>query len=254
MLSRAGFLSGQQSKALVALSARCTSTTPVSSAAQGSSVDKPGSSSVAIQRPVRQEPGKVRLGFVPEEWFTFFYKKTGVTGPYTFGLGLGTYLISKEWYVMEHEYYNGLSLAILCILGVKKLGPAIAKYLDKEIDEYEANWNSGRVSQKDALEAQIKNEEQNQWSAEGQNILVEAKRENVALQLEAAYRARLMNAYEEVKKRLDYQVERQNVERRIAQRHLVRWVVKNVLSSITPDQEKQNIDKCISDLALLAKA
>lgn len=83
---------------------------------------------------VRQEPGKVRLGFVPEEWFTFFYKKTGVTGPYTFIFTLSTYLVSKEIYVLEHEFYNGLSFLIMWIYGVKKLGPPLAKYLDKEID------------------------------------------------------------------------------------------------------------------------
>lgn len=66
--------------------------------------------------------------------FTFFYNKTGVTGPYVFGAGLITYLCSKEIYVMEHEYYSGISLAIMAVIAVKKLGPAIAKYCDKEID------------------------------------------------------------------------------------------------------------------------
>lgn len=68
-----------------------------------------------------------------------FYAKTGVTGPYVFGAGLITYLCSKEIYVMEHEYYSGISLAIMAIVAVKKLGPGIAAYCDKEIDVSASN-------------------------------------------------------------------------------------------------------------------
>lgn len=186
--------------------------------------------------------------------FTFFYKKTGVTGPYTFGVGLATYLCSKEIYIMEHEYYNGISLAILLTILIKKVGPSIASACDKEIDRIEAEWNQSREAQLQNLHESIEAEKTEQWRSEGQLLLVEAKKENISLQLEAAYRERIARVYNEVKRRLDYQVECQNVERRINQKHMVSWIVNNVLKSITPDQEKQTLNKCIADLGALAKA
>lgn len=235
MFSRVTLLSAQRPMAALTLKA-ATSTAPSNPT-----------------RPVRlDEPSKVRMGFIPEGWFQFFYNKTGVTGPYTFGVGLLTYLCSKEIYVMEHEYYNGLSMAILCVLGVKKLGPMVAKWADTEIDKLEKGWKEGRENELQSLNDAIEAEKKEQWRAEGALLLMDAKKENIALQLEAAFRERAMNVYTEVKRRLDYQVECRHIERRLNQKHMVNWIVNSVLSSISPQQEKETLDKCIADLSALA--
>ncbi|XP_030372360.1 ATP synthase subunit b, mitochondrial [Scaptodrosophila lebanonensis] len=220
------------------------------SAAAAAAAQPAGGAVDRRQRP--EHPGKVRLGFIPEEWFQFFYNKTGVTGPYTFGVGLITYLCSKEIYVMEHEYYSGLSLGIMAIIAVKKLGPVIAKWADGEIDKIESEWKEGRESELKVLADAIEAEKKEQWRADGALLLMEAKKENIALQLEAAFRERAMNVYSEVKRRLDYQVECRHVERRLNQKHMVNWIVSSVLSSISPQQEKETLNKCIADLSALA--
>ena len=42
-----------------------------------------------------------------------FYNKTGVSGPYMALASIGTFLASKEFFVMEHDFYVGISLAIV---------------------------------------------------------------------------------------------------------------------------------------------
>ncbi|XP_070150616.1 ATP synthase subunit b, mitochondrial [Polyergus mexicanus] len=215
-------------------------------------------SSVAIEptRPKRLiDPSPVRHGFIPEEWFQAFYSKTGASGPYVFAITVGTYLCSKEFYIMDHEYYNSLSLLIIYIAGVKMLGPKVAEYLDKEVDKYNDHLDESRNSQIAQYEDSITQEKKEQWSLDGQKMIMEIKKENIKMQLEATYRERLVQVYQEVKKRLDYQVQIQNLERRIAQKHMVQWIVNGVLKAITPDQEKATLQQCIKDLeALAAKA
>ncbi|XP_049269329.1 ATP synthase subunit b, mitochondrial isoform X1 [Rhipicephalus sanguineus] len=203
-----------------------------------------------LKRPLY--PGKVRLSFIPDEWFQAFYHKTGVTGPYLFGTGLLVYLYSKEIMIMEHEFASGFTLALMAYVAVKKFGPGVRAYLEKEADLEEKAIDDYRLGGIETYKEAIKNEEHAQWEAQGQHYLFEAKRENVALQLEAEFRKRQMSVYEEVKKRLDYHLEVQNVTRRLQQKHMVDWIVNNVLKGITPQQEKDSLQQCIVDLKSLA--
>ncbi|GIY46962.1 ATP synthase subunit b, mitochondrial [Caerostris darwini] len=215
--------------------------------------DGPERDLVNFPRRVRPDtPGKVRMAFLPEEWFTFFYKKTGVTGPYLFGTGLLTFLLSKELYVIEHEFSTGCAIFLLVYIAVKKFGPAARKYLDDDFAANIARMNKHKEDNMKEIENSIEQEKKNIWHAEGQKILMEAKRENVQMQLETEYRRRMMHVYEQVKKRLDYQLDITNTKRKLEQGHMVDWIVNNVVKSITPQQEKEALQKCIEDLKVIS--
>lgn len=142
---------------------------------------------------VRREAGEVIYAFIPREWFTAFVPKTGVTGfgTFLFTTGkeiiykrsdlaniayiligtifflAGTYLISKEYYVLEHNYYGGLSMAIMMAAAVRYVGPSLAAYLDKEIQEYEDQWNQAKKESVVELENRVLEEIRVQYEADG---------------------------------------------------------------------------------------
>uniref|UniRef100_A0A1A9WN51 ATP synthase subunit b n=1 Tax=Glossina brevipalpis TaxID=37001 RepID=A0A1A9WN51_9MUSC len=196
-------------------------------------------------------PDKVRFGFIPDEWFTIFYKKTGVTGPYAFGLGLLTYLFSKEIYVCDHEFYAGISMGILSVLAVKKLGPPLAKYLDSEVDKVENYWKQARTTELQELQELIDGELNEQWRANGNLLLMEVKKRNIHLQIEAAYRKALMECYKEVKRRLDYQVALANTEGRFNRKNMILWVTKEMNKGL-PDVDEDELAKMKGDVSALA--
>lgn len=54
--------------------------------------------------------------------------------------------------------------------------------------------------------------------------------------LELTYRERLHKVYREVKNRLDYHISVQNMMRRKEQEHMINWVEKHVVQSISAQQ------------------
>lgn len=199
-------------------------------------------------------PGKVRLGLIPDEWFQMFYSKTGVTGPYVFGTGFLLYLINKEIYVFGPETVHGVAVFGLVILAIKKYGHLWSEYVDKMREDQLTSaeeWKANSI--KGYLQA-IEDEKAELWRLEGRNSLFDAKRENVALQLDTEYRERQLAVTNAVKSRLDYHVAVEGMKTNMEQQHMVKWIEKNVIKSITPAQEKELMNKCISDLKNMSVA
>jgi len=167
-------------------------------------------------------------------------------------LDLSLFLLSKEIWVLEHEFWSGVSLFIMIIYAAKKFGRQFSDWLEKEQKSVIDGWNAGKVAEIAADKKGIEAEKLAQFQAEGMKLLFDAKKENVGLQLEAAYRERIMDVYNEVKKRLDYQVEKQNVERMIQQKHMVNWIIDNVKKAVSAESDSENLKKCIADLKGLA--
>lgn len=239
-------------RSLGALSGRLPQTTGVRGTATGAAQDGERDLVNFPRRSRPIYPGAVRLGFIPEEWFTALYNKTGVTGPYMVGVGLSTFLFSKEIYIIEHEFHTGLTLAVLGYIAIKKFGPSVSAALDASIEEDKQMFAKGRTDTINSLKEGIAEEQLSCEQAKVQPMLYQAKKENIGLQLEAAYRERLQDVHNQVKKKLDYQLETSNVKSRFEQKHMVDWIVQNVVKSITPAQETASLKRCISDLKSMA--
>ncbi|XP_077150999.1 ATP synthase peripheral stalk subunit b, mitochondrial [Ranitomeya variabilis] len=212
-----------------------------------------GQPALAPVPPLPEKPGKVRHWLIPEEFFQFLYPKTGVTGPYMFGTGLLIYLLSKEIYVINHETISMLSMGCVTIYVIKKFGHKVGEFADKLNEEKISKAAAVKETAIKDLQSAIESEKKEQWRVDGRQYLFDAKRNNVTMLLEINYRERLLSVYNEVKKRLDYQLALQNLLRLKEQDHMINWVEKGVVQSITPQQQKESIAKCIVDLKLLSK-
>lgn len=202
----------------------------------------------------RLEDSPVRHGWIPESWFQSFYKTTGVTGPYVFMGTFGTFLMSKEYFIFSFETNILFTGLVFMVYLVKKLAPgtnALLAGLQKDEAQVYVDYEQHC---KGELQKTIEHYEKQLSNAEAIPMLYTAKRENLGLQLEAEYRERQQKVYSEVKRRLDYQVETDNVKRRVEQAHMVNWIIDNVKKSITPETEKANLQACLTRLKGLSAA
>eukprot|EP00118_Oscarella_pearsei_P024649 m.306505 g.306505 ORF g.306505 m.306505 type:complete len:235 (+) comp41315_c0_seq1:111-815(+) len=181
-------------------------------------------------------------------------EKTGKTGPWVLGAGLAAYALSKEILIIHSE-----TLVVGSVLGVgyylmRKFGGQVGQYLDEQSQEILDNMNTGRVEQMRELERCIEAEKNVEDIYSIRKDIFDVLRQNNSMALETEYRRRQAQVTAEVAKRLNYQLDMEGLERRLEQDYIVDYLVKAVMASITPQQEKDTLTQCFSDLKTLAAA
>lgn len=192
-----------------------------------------------------------RFHFIPESWFSFFYPKTGATGPYVFAGTLTTFLLSKELLVLEHELLSGVTSSIIVGVALIKFGPKISTFINNLTDEQAKswdNWKNGSIAFLEQLQSHYKNE-----ITKGGLIdeITTLRKQDIENQLELEHRTRLKIVYDDVKRRLNYLVALNDSQRQIAHKNMVDWVIKNAVSSFGPKQDSEVLDNCIAKLKQL---
>lgn len=180
--------------------------------------------------------------------------KAGESGATMFTFGLAAYLLSKEIFIINDE------VLLIFVMGgtgyqlLKAAGPVVGKMLDERRNEILDKMNKGRVSQLAALESAIEEAKEGEAALEDRKEYFDIMKANNEMRLEIEYRRRLHEVENEVKKRLDYQVDLQNLEKSIEEEHIASWVENQVIGSITAKHETDAIAQCIKDLNALAEA
>ena len=211
----------------------------------------------AVQRSFSvSSPQDNKYGWHKTAWpaWQMYKDKAGEAGATMFTVGLGAYLLSKEIFIINDE------VLLIFVMGgtgyqlAKTVGPVIGDMLDERRNGILENMNKGKIAQVAAMENAIAEEKEGEAALEHRKEFFDIVKANNEMRLEVEYRQRLHEVESEVKKRLDYQIDLQNLERNIEEEHIASWIEQQVIKSITPKQESDALAQCIKDLDALATA
>eukprot|EP00800_Vazella_pourtalesii_P006338 TRINITY_DN1808_c2_g1_i1.p1 TRINITY_DN1808_c2_g1~~TRINITY_DN1808_c2_g1_i1.p1 ORF type:complete len:236 (-),score=57.13 TRINITY_DN1808_c2_g1_i1:129-836(-) len=205
-------------------------------------------SSPTLTEPITEEAETVPKRAIQR----FLEPRLGVTGTWTLGLGIITTLVSKEYIILHAESIIAVIDLSLVVLLYRRFGAPIAQYLDAQIKEIRDLLYKERDDMVANLEDKITAEAKTEDTLSVRHDLYELEKETNLLNLAVEYQKRQEAVNKEVKSRLEYQLQLERFQRRFEQELLVDWLNKQVVSSITPEQEKATVSQCISTLKSIA--
>jgi len=199
--------------------------------------------------------GQTRMVWFPETYFKLLEPKLGYTGPYTLFWGAVTFMLSKEWLVCNSEgIWTFTSFIFMGAMAHHLLIPAADRetHITNTLKNKQVQlWKEYKMSLSESVvDGAARLKEQTQ----ALNLIQEQRRTNLALGLEAESMQRQADLVAEVKKRLDYQVACNNLEREAQSKHMVNWIESEVQAALAKRSPKEDLAAAIAQLKTMAKA
>jgi F-type H+-transporting ATPase subunit b len=135
----------------------------------------------------------------------------------------------------------------ICRLG-PMVGDVFRGWHQEEVDRYNSVVNNSKAMAGKMLHGY----EESLARAKGIGQLADARKDIINMALETAYRDRMKQMYEAVKRRLDYQVALQNARKDFERTNMINWITNEVKKSITAKQEQDSLQACLNQLRQIA--
>jgi len=199
--------------------------------------------------------GQSRMVWFPETYFKLLESKLGYTGPYTLFWGSVLFMCSKEWLLLNPEgWWTFTSFIFMGAMSHHLLIPAADRetHITNQLKNKQVElWKEYKMSLSESVvDGAARLKEQTQ----ALNLIQEQRKNNLALGLEAEAMDRQANLVAEVKKRLDYQVTCNNIEREAQSQHMINWIESEVQAALAKRSPKEDLAAAISQLKTMAKA
>ncbi len=137
---------------------------------------------------------------------------------------------------------------------LNRVGPSVGDVFrgwhQEEVDRYTSVVNNSKAMAGKMLHGY----EESLERAKNVGQLGEARKDIINMALEAAYRDRMKQMYEAVKKRLDYQVALQNARKDFERTNMINWITSEVKKAITAKQEQDTLQACLNQLRQVASS
>ncbi|XP_074615463.1 ATP synthase peripheral stalk subunit b, mitochondrial-like [Acropora palmata] len=218
-------------------------------------VTVPATTRLMCQVPqVKEETSQPEFGQFFRDVTSLLKEKTGETGQVLLIGGFLAYSLSKELLVIHDETVLAVVMGTTLYFLAQKVSKPIADMLDARYQSILDMFNEGRNAEIQGITKQIEELKKIEYMSTVRKDVIGIYRENNAMSLELDYRNKLHEVVREVKKRLDYQAEIETFQRRTEQLHIIDWVEREVVKSITPQLEKESVSQCIKDLKAMTPA